>query len=229
MKRCGSCFRCIEDWRDAKSKGVTARGINIARYGLLAPKPRKGVGLKGVAMSCPSPMLSDIPACEAHMYRWWWNIKTFWRHVICRYARRLFEICVRVPIGGLRKPVAVEWKDSYVGDADMIIPNGEPVCPHCGEMPYSTDQCVFCGQRFIPVERRCRVCGCTDEFGCPEGCWWVEDDLCSRCVFKEMQAQVLKAAEMLENFGAADPSYDPPSAEAFRQQLKDDHEAFFDE
>lgn len=30
-------------------------------------------------------------------------------------------------------------------------------------------------------ERRCRVCGCTDEHGCDEGCCWVEEDLCSQC------------------------------------------------
>ncbi|MEJ0015675.1 MAG: hypothetical protein WDN25_03765 [Acetobacteraceae bacterium] len=29
--------------------------------------------------------------------------------------------------------------------------------------------------------RQCRACGCTDQVGCPEGCCWVEDDLCSRC------------------------------------------------
>lgn len=29
---------------------------------------------------------------------------------------------------------------------------------------------------------RCRVCGCTNEYGCPEGCAWVADDLCSACV-----------------------------------------------
>ncbi len=29
--------------------------------------------------------------------------------------------------------------------------------------------------------RTCRVCGCTDAYGCPEGCWWVEWDLCSSC------------------------------------------------
>lgn len=29
--------------------------------------------------------------------------------------------------------------------------------------------------------RTCRVCGCTDERACPEGCWWVEEDLCSEC------------------------------------------------
>jgi hypothetical protein len=32
----------------------------------------------------------------------------------------------------------------------------------------------------------CRSCGCTDEMACPmpgtgAACWWVEDDLCSRC------------------------------------------------
>ena len=29
--------------------------------------------------------------------------------------------------------------------------------------------------------RRCRSCGCTDERGCPGGCWWVASDLCSEC------------------------------------------------
>lgn len=30
-------------------------------------------------------------------------------------------------------------------------------------------------------ERTCRVCGCTDAHGCPKGCFWVDDDLCSNC------------------------------------------------
>jgi hypothetical protein len=30
--------------------------------------------------------------------------------------------------------------------------------------------------------RACRECGCTDEFGCDGGCWWVGPDLCSSCV-----------------------------------------------
>ena len=33
-------------------------------------------------------------------------------------------------------------------------------------------------------ERRCRVCGCTQNNACPGGCWWVEDDLCSACAEK---------------------------------------------
>jgi len=30
-------------------------------------------------------------------------------------------------------------------------------------------------------ERKCRVCGCTEDRACPGGCYWVEPDLCSRC------------------------------------------------
>lgn len=29
---------------------------------------------------------------------------------------------------------------------------------------------------------RCRVCGCSEFDPCPEGCGWVEEDLCSSCV-----------------------------------------------
>lgn len=28
---------------------------------------------------------------------------------------------------------------------------------------------------------KCRICGCTDERGCPGGCEWVEVELCSIC------------------------------------------------
>jgi hypothetical protein len=29
--------------------------------------------------------------------------------------------------------------------------------------------------------RMCRGCGCTDDYGCPDLCCWVELDLCSAC------------------------------------------------
>jgi hypothetical protein len=33
----------------------------------------------------------------------------------------------------------------------------------------------------------CRSCGCTEQYACPGGCWWVPDpdglgDICSACV-----------------------------------------------
>lgn len=31
------------------------------------------------------------------------------------------------------------------------------------------------------VVAECRICGCTDECACADGCWWVEPDLCSLC------------------------------------------------
>lgn len=27
----------------------------------------------------------------------------------------------------------------------------------------------------------CRECGCTELLACPDGCWWVEADLCNVC------------------------------------------------
>jgi len=38
--------------------------------------------------------------------------------------------------------------------------------------------CPECQKDF----RYCRVCGCSDEDACEEGCHWVEEDLCSSCV-----------------------------------------------
>ena len=33
-------------------------------------------------------------------------------------------------------------------------------------------------------ERTCRICGCTQNNACKGGCFWVEDNLCSKCVKK---------------------------------------------
>lgn len=45
-------------------------------------------------------------------------------------------------------------------------------------------------------EPACRVCGCTESRACPDGCYWVEEDLCSEC---------LDLCEMLlADFGVSD-------------------------
>lgn len=31
------------------------------------------------------------------------------------------------------------------------------------------------------LNKKCRICGCTWHKACPGGCFWVEDDLCSKC------------------------------------------------
>jgi hypothetical protein len=38
----------------------------------------------------------------------------------------------------------------------------------------------------------CRECGCTAVEPCPDGCFWVEDDLCSRCGWVEVQSGSLE-------------------------------------
>ena len=40
--------------------------------------------------------------------------------------------------------------------------------------------------------RKCRVCGCTEDDPCQEGCWWVDWDLCSEC--QEQERALIEAA-----------------------------------
>lgn len=45
---------------------------------------------------------------------------------------------------GKAAPVRLQWEPACDGHG-----MGWPVCPSCGEMPYSTIRCLFCGQQFI--------------------------------------------------------------------------------
>ncbi len=35
--------------------------------------------------------------------------------------------------------------------------------------------------------QRCRECGCTSNFGCRQGCGWIEADLCSECAGRRLE------------------------------------------
>lgn len=48
-------------------------------------------------------------------------------------------------------------------------------------------------------KRTCRVCGCTDDNACPGGCYWVEDDLCSRCA-DEAKVAATQSTDRLTEF-----------------------------
>lgn len=93
-----------------------------------------------------------------------WN-----REIVCKNGK-LCNSCEHQPPddekeNGRKPPLKIGWSEEYGGVW--------PVCPACGEMPYSTERCVFCGQRFIqedeqlqeynkpmPEERRdCLMCG----------------------------------------------------------------------
>lgn len=152
MRKCGSCFRYQENWRDVKAKGLKSQEdlSGITNYGR---KPRKGI-----ACVCTIVNKKDIPhandiGCEWHKYRWTWNLEQWWKWDFKYQLRRWFDTHIRRPIGKLRKPVPLNWVDSFDGMRDIIIPNSEPRCPHCGEMPYSYIECTFCGQRFVQDEK----------------------------------------------------------------------------
>ncbi len=144
--KCGSCFRCVEDWKDAKAKGLKPQG----HLPLYSVKPRRGVKVKCIG-AVRSEITPNSKACKDWEHRAVWNAKLRIESIKSR-ARRIVDVCIRVPIGRLRKPVRLIWRDTYDGATDRIIRNAEPECPHCGEMPHNTKRCVFCGQRFIQDE-----------------------------------------------------------------------------
>lgn len=50
---------------------------------------------------------------------------------------------------------------------------------------------------------RCRICGCTDDNACPGGCYWVEEDLCSKCVETDrLQDAAKDTLDALERYAA---------------------------
>jgi len=64
-------------------------------------------------------------------------------------------------------PNGVVWSPS----GEAVTPTGASYCPTCA-----------------PDVAYCHVCGCTEEAGCEDGCWWVADDLCSSCQGEEVLA-----------------------------------------
>ena len=55
--------------------------------------------------------------------------------------------------------------------------------PRCGRTCEPTEPTDLCGGH--QYRQSCRVCGCSHHDPCPEGCWWVESDLCSSCQVRE--------------------------------------------
>ena len=134
--RCRSCFRfeAIED--------------DTGGFWKFRRKPKPGRKTHCWAHDYKINWDGSQSACEYWEARLWWNLEEYKKYAKY-HARRWWYEHVRRHIGGLRKPVPLRWVDYYDGMRDEIIPAGEPRCPYCGEMPYSTTQCQFCGQRFV--------------------------------------------------------------------------------
>lgn len=52
---------------------------------------------------------------------------------------------------GKKPPVRLSWIPSFNGMTDCM--DTEPQCPSCGAMPYSTERCIFCGQKFLKEDK----------------------------------------------------------------------------
>lgn len=75
------------------------------------------------------------------------------------------------------------WRRARAAAAAVAVETVEPVVVEArsGDLDHQDEQ-VAPGVDDGPFDRRaCRECDCTQDLGCPEGCWWVEWDLCSRC------------------------------------------------
>ena len=84
-------------------------------------------------------------------------------------------------------------------------------------------------------EPECRVCGCTSARGCPEGCIWVESDLCSRCAraanaagpeaFTEAELEALAMDDGYPEYLARDPDDPDDDAAAYDRGFESDEGA----
>lgn len=87
-------------------------------------------------------------------------------------------------------------------ESSTMLPNTNPVpinaapqlCERCGDTadthaitvgPESHQfctECIFDAMMVTEIGDACRICGCTDEHACEEGCFWSElPEICSRC------------------------------------------------
>jgi protein gp37 len=136
---------------------------------------------------------------------WPWPLKNVWLGVTAENQTRADEripvlmetpsairfVSVEPMLGPVNPALALDW----VICGGETGPGARPLHPDW--VRGLRDQCVSArvpfffkswGEWFVPEDgaRACRVCGCTENNGCDEGCWWVERALCSSCVGKEV-------------------------------------------
>ena len=147
MKKCNSCFRYCENNRDARKKGLKPRELGFADYHY---KPRRNVMAQCIALGrFDKNIKKESIACKHYKSRVCHNFQIWWRWHFVKFFANCYRIYIRVPIGARRARIAIGMEDYYDVTCDKIVSNGKPICPHCGEYPYSEEQCVFCGQRFL--------------------------------------------------------------------------------
>lgn len=149
MKMCGSCARLVEDAKEARKKGLPPRRSFFKSF-LFSRRPRVNAPCACIHVDNweNENICEDTPACSDYQSRWAWN-RYILRKCIEYYAERAVHNLIIRPIGRLREPIKLNW----VTDYGSLVPE----CPHCGEIPYSLTECMFCGQRFLEEDHD-KVC-----------------------------------------------------------------------
>lgn len=141
MKTCVSCAKLIENAKVARKKGLPPRKPIISGF-RFSRRPRTDAPCACINVDNwdNDHICRDTPACKHYYPRWRRNLEIF-RSCVAYYVELEVRNLIIRPIGRLRKPVKLNWVRDWGG----LVPE----CPHCGEMPYSLTECVFCGQKFL--------------------------------------------------------------------------------
>lgn len=141
MKMCGSCARFVENAKEAHKMGMSPRKSLFKSF-LFSRRPRANAPCACIHVDNweNENIRENTLACSDYQSRWEWN-RCIFRKLLGYYVERAVRNLIIRPIGRQREPIKLNWVTNYGG----LVPE----CPHCGEMPYSLTECMFCGQRFL--------------------------------------------------------------------------------
>ena len=79
----------------------------------------------------------------------------------------------------MKLKVEFSSKTCDICDCEAFTP-GKHKCGNCGTYHINA-AVVDYTEYFEDTEGKCRECGCTDVNACQGGCYWVAENLCSKC------------------------------------------------
>ena len=62
-------------------------------------------------------------------------------------------------------------------------------------------------KQFLTLGMKCKYCGCDDYHACPGGCFWVEEELCSRCAEEVVKCKVCQHCSFQDGHGSLNKYY----------------------
>lgn len=101
---------------------------------------------------------------------------------------RVTQVLLQYGCGSISTHFFTDTLEAFYVYSDMD--ESQSMDDRAGETSERTRRCEYEVREALRIHyskpaksvRRCHVCGCTDDRACPDGCYWVEKDLCSRCV-----------------------------------------------